>query len=354
MRELDDKALLREYVEHDSEEAFATLAARHVNKVYSVAIRLTRNPHHAEEITQAVFVILTRKARHLGPGVILSGWLCRTAHLTAVTYIRSEIRRARREQEAHLQTSSNQTEPDAWLQIAPQLDDAMAELSEKDHQAVVLRFFDGRSMQEVGAALGTGEDAAKQRVGRAVEKLRLLLSKRGVVIPAALLTSALSASSVQAAPPLLAQSAATVAVAKGVAAGTPILAVADGTMKLMAWLKVKTPLLVGAAVVYAGGISMRELTLLETGYLCVGLLLCLVLPLMMSARPPQDAASRILGLKIVWAGQASLALAGLVVLFSEAAAVYAALVGAVVCMGCAIVLSRHLRAATNRHVGRRR
>ena len=73
MLELDDSALLKEYVEHGSEEAFATLVARHVNKVYSIALRHTRNAHQAEEITQAVFVILAKKSRQLGKRVILSG-----------------------------------------------------------------------------------------------------------------------------------------------------------------------------------------------------------------------------------------------------------------------------------------
>src|SRR6516165_9348289 len=103
MHELDDSALLREYVEHESEEAFATLVARHINKVYSVALRHTRNPHQAEEITQAVFVILAKKARGLSSGVVLSGWLYQTARLTSVTFLRSEIRRTRREQEACMQ-----------------------------------------------------------------------------------------------------------------------------------------------------------------------------------------------------------------------------------------------------------
>src|SRR6266581_581579 len=102
MQELDDSVLLREYVERDSEEAFARLVTRHVNKVYSVALRQTRNPPEAEEITQAVFVILARKSRQLGKRVILYGWLCQTARLAAVTFIRSEIRRAQREQEAHM------------------------------------------------------------------------------------------------------------------------------------------------------------------------------------------------------------------------------------------------------------
>src|SRR6202453_249100 len=100
MQELDDIALLREYVKRGSEDAFATLVARHINKVYSVALRHTGNPHQAEEITQAVFVILARKCRHLGKRVILEGWLYQTARLTALTSIRGKTRRARREQEA--------------------------------------------------------------------------------------------------------------------------------------------------------------------------------------------------------------------------------------------------------------
>src|SRR5436305_3988853 len=108
MLELNDRVLLKEYVEHGSEEAFATLIARHINKVYSVALRHTGNPHQAEEITQAVFVILARKARALSPRVILSGWLYQTARLTAQTFIRSEIRRAHREQEAFMQSPLNE------------------------------------------------------------------------------------------------------------------------------------------------------------------------------------------------------------------------------------------------------
>src|SRR3954462_9527084 len=101
MLELDDSVLLKEYAEHGSEDAFAALVARHVNKVYSIALRHARNRHQAAEITQAVFVILARKARRLDGRVILAGWLCRTAQLTAVTFVRSETRRARREQEAY-------------------------------------------------------------------------------------------------------------------------------------------------------------------------------------------------------------------------------------------------------------
>src|SRR5689334_22486553 len=122
MPELEDMELLREYTEDNSEPAFAELTARHINKVYSVALRHTRNPHQAEEITQAVFVILLKKARALRKNTVLSSWLYQTARWASLTYLRSEIRRAQREREAHMQTLSDQTEPAPWEQISPLLD----------------------------------------------------------------------------------------------------------------------------------------------------------------------------------------------------------------------------------------
>ena len=253
MQELDDNALLREYVERDSGEAFAALVERHVNTVYSVALRHTRNEHSAGEIAQAVFVILAQKARKLDRRVILSGWLYQTARLTAVTRIRSEIRRSRREQEAHMQTVLNEKEPDVWTQIAPLLDAGMAGLSEADRHAVVLRFFDGKSMNEVGAALGASEDAAKKRVNRAVEKLRRFFTRRGVVVPMTILTATISANSVQAAPVTLAKAATAVALAKGATASGSTLTLIKGALKVMAWTKAKTAVIAGSIVLLTAG-----------------------------------------------------------------------------------------------------
>lgn len=262
MPEPDDSTLLQEYVENDSEQAFAVLVARHVDKVYSVALRHTRNPQQAEEITQAVFVILARKARGLGKRVILSGWLYQAARLTAVTFIRSEIRRFHREKEAEMQTLSRENEADVWMQMAPLLETAMAQLNETDRHAVVLRFFDGKSIREVGTELGVNEEAAKKRVSRALEKLRRFFANRGVATTTAILSGAISAHAVQAAPATLATSATAAALAKGVATSNSTLILIKGVLRFMAWTKAKTAVLAGAAILFATGtatVTVREI-----------------------------------------------------------------------------------------------
>src|SRR5277367_1229721 len=160
----DDIALLRDYARRNSEAAFAALVVRHVNLVYSVALRSVRDVHLAEEITQAVFIILARKADSLGDKTILPGWLCRTARYASANAQTIQRRRQRREQEAHMQSTLNEPESNDWQRIAPLLDDALAQLCQKDHDAIVLRYFENKSLGEVGAAIGTNEDTARMRV----------------------------------------------------------------------------------------------------------------------------------------------------------------------------------------------
>jgi RNA polymerase sigma factor (sigma-70 family) len=256
MQELDDNALLREYVERGSEEAFAALVTRHINKVYSAALRHTSNPNQAEEITQAVFVTLAEKARRLNRHVILSGWLYQTARLTAVTLIRSEIRRGRREQEVYMQNAGNENETQAWRQIAPLLDAAMAGLNESDRHAVVLRFFDGKSMREVGAALGATEDTARKRVNRAMEKLQTFFNKRGITSTTAMLSAAISSHSVHAAPAVLAKSVTAAALAQAASSGNLTLTFNKGALKVMAWSKAKTAAVAVIGILLAGGATV--------------------------------------------------------------------------------------------------
>src|ERR1035441_7418018 len=262
MPESDDIVLLKEYAEIGSEAAFNSLVGRHVNLVYSAALRSVGNAHAAQEIAQAVFIILARKAGQLSRRTVLSGWLYQTARLTAANYLRGEIRRQHREQEAYMQSILNEPEPEAWRQIAPLLDDAMGRLGEKDRNAIVLRFFENKNLSEVGAALGASEDAAKMRVNRALEKLRKFFTKRGVTHSAAIIVGAVSANSVQAAPAALAKTISAVAVAKGAAASTSTLTLVKGALKIMAWTKAKTAVVVGAGILFAAGtttITVKEI-----------------------------------------------------------------------------------------------
>ncbi len=250
----NDLTLLRQYAQENSEEAFATLVGRHVNLVYSVALRQVKDSYLAEEVTQAVFIILARKAGSLGTKTILPGWLCRTARYTSANALTIQRRRQQREQEAYMQSdrSESSSEPgETWKQIAPLLDGAMEKLGQKDHDALVLRFFEGRSFRDVGTALGATEDAAKMRINRALEKLRNFFKKRGVISTVAVIAGVLSANSVQAAPAGLGATI-TVTVTKGSAVTASTLALVKGTLNIMAWLKTKTLIIFGAGTLLAG------------------------------------------------------------------------------------------------------
>ena len=243
---MDDMELLREYATRHSEEAFATLVRRHIDLVYTAALRHTRNHHQAQEVTQAVFVVLARKAGSLNPRTVLAGWLFQTARLTAANYVRGEIRRARREQEACMQSDPNDQAEESWRHVAPILNEIIGDLREKDRDAIVLRFLQGKDYRQVAAALGASEEAAQMRVSRALEKMRKMFARRGVVLSAAALGSAIAAQGTQAAPAGLAATVAAGAV-HGAALTASTLTLAEGTLKIMAWTKAKV--VIGAGVV---------------------------------------------------------------------------------------------------------
>ena len=254
MSDAPDARLLDDFVRSGSESAFAELVRRHLDLVYSVALRHAANSHHAQEISQAVFLILARKASSLGSKVVLTGWLYHTARLTAANFQRAEIRRVRREQEAYMQSTLDQPPSDAaWRELSPLLDEAMAGLRTEDRDAIVLRFFENRNLHEVGAVLGVEERAAQKRVLRALEKLRGFFTRRGVALSATVLAGLVSAHSVQAAPAGLAKSISAIALAKGAAASGSTLTLVKGVLKIMAWTKIKIALVVGVGFLVAAG-----------------------------------------------------------------------------------------------------
>ena len=243
-----DSELLRQFAKTDSEDAFAELVRRHVNLVYSAALRqVNGDAHLAQDVAQTVFTDLARKAGSLARRETLTGWLYTSAHFAAAKIARTETRRRDREEkfmrdpmhDSETSVSPVQSAPADWEQIRPALDDAMHELKQSDREAILLRYFENRPFGDVGLKLGLNENAARMRVERALEKLRVILAKHGITTTAAL-ASAISANAVQMAPAGL---AATLTATSITTAGTGTLAL----LKIMTATQIKLGL--GALVV---------------------------------------------------------------------------------------------------------
>jgi RNA polymerase sigma factor (sigma-70 family) len=252
---------------------WVTAAVReHAGLVFSSARRRVGDGHLAEDVAQAVFLILSQKrhaaARSEQRTGSLAGWLLKTTRYVAQNALRRERRRLRHEQAAsHGKTmmthnasasgggfagdglaSSDPSEVIVWRELAPLLDDAVLSLSSADRAAVILRFFESRPIAEVAAALGVSRDAAKQRLGRALHKLRRKLERRGVEVPALTLAGLMTAYAVRAAPPHVVSMCSS-ATAGGIAATTAAGILAKGTLTMMNTMKLTTA---GAMVLATG------------------------------------------------------------------------------------------------------
>ena len=242
-----------DYAAQRSETAFAELVRRHVDLVYSAALRMVCDAHLAEDVTQGAFVALAQNARRLAGHPVLSGWLHRTAQNLAANAVRSEVRRRAREQEAVAMNQLLAAEPEAsWEAIAPSLDDALGRLNDTERDAVLLRYFERKTARDMAEILGISEDAAQKRVNRAVERLRELFLKQHTPVGANSLALLISAHAVQSAPATLMKTALAAALAKGATAGFSTLTLIKGALTVMTW-KAKASIIAGAVVLLAAG-----------------------------------------------------------------------------------------------------
>ncbi len=211
--------LLVDYAKTGSETAFRELVTRYIDLVFSTALRLVGGDvHRAQDTVQMVFVDLARQAPKLSPDTMLGGWLHRDTCFVAAKVMRAERRRQLRERQAAEMNALNDN--DAGLgRLGPALDEAINELGEDDRKAILLRFYERLDLRSVGEALGSSENAAQKRVARALEQLQLMLTRKGVVLPAVALGTMLAGGVVTAAPAGLATAITGAALSGAVAGG---------------------------------------------------------------------------------------------------------------------------------------
>ena len=240
-----DLELLARYARLDAEDAFAEIVRRHLDLVHTAAFRQVRSLQLAEEVAQSTFLKLARHAGQFAPETIVTAWLYQVTRREAIDVIRREARRQLREQIALEMNAMNATAAD-WTNIEPLLDDAMSALDETDRTAVLLRYFENKSLREVGQTLGVTDDAAQKRVSRAVERLRDFFAKRGVNVGTSGLVVAISVNAVQAAPVGLG-----VAISSSIIAGAGLTATASVTTTKAILMTTLQKALIAAVVISA-------------------------------------------------------------------------------------------------------
>ncbi len=263
-----DQELLERYAKTREEAAFSELVRKHVNLVWSVGYRVTRDADLARDVAQSVFADLARKASSLSRGVILSGWLYRAAYHASTKILRTNARRAEREKQA-MDLQSFVTPPDSSGEtsdaLLPLLDEAMSRLDQKDRDALVMRFFGGKSLAEVGATLGISDDAAQKRLTRALERLRRAFARQGITATSAAVAAVLGTASAQSAPAgiasLIASTSLVTAGAAGAAGGlSHFFSTAKSQLLLM---KTKIAVTSIAALAVATPVVLQQQTLAQ-------------------------------------------------------------------------------------------
>ena len=234
---MTDRKLLDAYVAAGSHEAFSEIVARHSGPVYAACLRVLANEHEAEDVTQATFLILMRKAASLSHDTVLAGWLYRTATLAAKDARKGIRRRECHEQEVNVVQREGKTSAETeWNTLSPHLDEALASLPQSQRDVIVLRYLHGLSHAEVARELGCAEEAVHTRITRALATLRNRLSRREVRVSALLLAALLGQHAIQAAPSQLVSSIQAACSGK---AGVRVnaMGITEGVMKAKYWSK---------------------------------------------------------------------------------------------------------------------
>jgi RNA polymerase sigma factor (sigma-70 family) len=247
--------LLQQYAQRGDQQAFARVVAEHVDMVYSACLRQVGDRHLAEEVTQAVFVILARKAALLPEHMVLGAWLHKTARYAALNALKMERRRKIHERRAAEMAMELRSSGPGWVGLEPVLDEGIARLGENDRAAIMMRFFEKRSMAEVGTVLGVSEDAAGMRISRALEKLRSFFARRGVAVTGAVIGTLMIRNGVQAAPAGLHSAIAAEAAVAGSASVSALNTgpLVKGALRMMFWEKARVAAAVLITMMMAGG-----------------------------------------------------------------------------------------------------
>jgi RNA polymerase sigma factor (sigma-70 family) len=250
----DDLTLLRRYANENSAGAFATLVARHADFVFATALRHTRRRDLAEDVTQASFIVLARRAGCLREGTSIRAFLHQTAIYGSKNVLRAQSRRRWHEQRAaeavRLEQAESTVDPDP---AAVAIDGALLRLRHRDRQLLMLHYFDGFTLAEAAAKLAISHEAARKRLHRALSRLRSLLRREGVSLTEAAVPSALAAIT-SSAGAVKASSLASAAVAGGADGASFQLAhTMVQMMKITTFAK--TTAAIAAVVLIAGGVT---------------------------------------------------------------------------------------------------
>ncbi len=258
-----ESVLLTEYAKDRSPQAFRRLVERYIEIVYASARRQLADAHLAEDVTQAVFILLSRKAGEIPGDRPLSAWLLTTTRYVVANMRREVANRQKHERKASamkIEPASGPDDSKTWGEVSPLLDEGLAGLNESDRDVLLLRFFESRTIREVGDEIGISEDAAEKRIARAIDRLRTFFATKGVSVSGAALGAGLAQKLLIETPQGLAS-----LIAEGGRAGHAILSKvaagkSTGTLVTSTMIKIGACVATGAVAVWIGVATVQYMS----------------------------------------------------------------------------------------------